>query len=634
MRRHKHSLEPNVTRGIAAGQPGRIGRCLRMGMLIAGLAGLLCGLMACSEDLADVEDALGDTAQRIEDIVVPPIVDETQVVLRNFVNVLALLPEVCATPVGELGDFVSGMPEFQRAQQQFGDTFTITDVNGFWRATWRDVILGDQDGELSGAEADTPSVDVMMTVRFRNAGFVSVRAVPFVVPASESIPTIRQPSEPPACTAQTPEGFYLFQDGQTGLWTLSWCARDTAKVFKGEVQTQAMTRVSRRPSDAVTEEVESLTINVNATLMRFEETTEPMVTEGIRFFVRPGDFIDFELELGPVGGDLRPITREQLRLGGDEIFLPANLAPGDFELTTEVPLVTTGQPAFTPGRDFGSFVWREEVTGPCESDETLWRLRFSTPTQNLFSGFVRIADDDASDPIFRVFRVGRCQEGEFEFEDNGERLNYECEFDDASDSGYDVCVGQAQRLQFSPEANEVRDLSRVSIGGASARPQSEDPFSLLFDLEITERQSERELLLEDGRIVMISTTEEGNDEPLRGDQISLEALCRPTAEVPVHVRLIGTGEYATERFEGSRFEFDDVDFTDALRTRDVSAERLPTLGEMELRTRSDDDNVEITVPVTEFANRDGRVTASIDLELTLDTLQLDFLDQTINLSLE
>ncbi len=635
VRRHNHSLGPHRTQGLLAGGRGRIRRFVRMGLLITGIAAIACGLMACSEDFSSIDDALGDTGQRIEQIVVPPIVEETQVVLRNFVNTLALFPEVCAMPVGELGDFVSGMPELQRAQQQFGDTFTINDLNGSWRATWRDVIFGDQDGQLSGAEADTPSVDVMLTVRFRDAGFNAVRAVPFLFPVNASIRTIRRPSEPPACTAQTPEGYYLFQDESTGVWTLSWCAQDTSKVFRGAIQTQALTRISRKASATTTEEVESLTVNVGSTLMRFEETTAPMVTEGIRFFVRPGDFIDFELEIGPEGGGTTRISREQLRLGGDESFLPANLGPGDFELTTEVPVVPTGRPDFTPGSDFGSFVWREDVAGPCTAaDETLWRLRFSTPTRNMFSGFVRIADDDAADPGLRVFRVGRCQSGLLEFEDSNERLNYECEFEDATESGYDVCVSGAQRVQFSPEANEVRDPSRVSIGEASSRPQSQDPFSILFDLEILERESAQNLDLQDARVTLLSTTEDGSDDGLRADQVSLEALCRPSGEIPVHVRLIGVGEYATERFEGSRFDFDDVEFTDALQTRNVSAERLPNLGEMEFRTRDEDDDVVITVPVAEFANTNGRVTSSIDLTLTLDTLELKFLDQIVNLSLE
>ncbi len=607
-----------------------------MGLFITGIAAILSGLIACSENFTNVDDALGDTAERIEQIVIPPIVDETQTVLRNFVNALAVLPEVCLTPVGELGEFVSGLPELQRAQQQFGDTFTINDINGAWEAVWRDVIFGDQDGQLSGAEVDTPSVDMMLTVAFRDAGFGSVRAVPFLVLASEAIPTIRQPSEPPVCTAQSPEGFYLFQDGMTGLWTLSWCAQGAPKVFEGTIQAPAMTRVSRKASAAATEEVESLTINSASTTMQFEETTAPLVTEGIRFFVRPGEFLNLELRLGPEGEDTVPITREQLRLGGDESLLPTNLDPGDFEFATDVPIVTTGRPNFTPGTDFGSFVWREDTTtGPCAATgETLWRLRFSTPTRAMFSGFVRIGDDDAPNPVFNIFRVGRCQEGEFEFEDDGQRLNYECEFDDATESGYDVCVGGAQRLQFSPEVNEVRDPTRVSIGGANRRPSSEDPFSLVFDLEIQERQSTRNLVLEDSRVVLLSTTEENGDDPLQSEQISLEALCRPSGELPVNVRLIGRGEYATERFEGSRFEFEDIEFTDAQPTVNVSSERLPNLGEMELRTRDEDDTIEITVPTAEIADTNGRVTARIDLKLILDTLELEFLDQAVNLSLE
>lgn len=179
MRRHTHRLGPQNTRGVPAVPRYQLRWGIRMGLFITGIAAILSGLIACSENFTNVDDALGDTAERIEQIVIPPIVDETQTVLRNFVNALAVLPEVCLTPVGELGEFVSGLPELQRAQQQFGDTFTINDINGAWEAVWRDVIFGDQDGQLSGAEVDTPSVDMMLTVAFRDAGFGSVRAVPF-----------------------------------------------------------------------------------------------------------------------------------------------------------------------------------------------------------------------------------------------------------------------------------------------------------------------------------------------------------------------------------------------------------------------------------------------------------------------
>lgn len=141
-------------------------------------------------------------------------------------------------------------------------------------------------------------------------------------------------------------------------------------------------------------------------------------------------------------------------------------------------------------------------------------------------------------------------------------------------------------------------------------------------------------MLEDSRVVLLSTTEENGDDPLQSEQISLEALCRPSGELPVNVRLIGRGEYATERFEGSRFEFEDIEFTDAQPTVNVSSERLPNLGEMELRTRDEDDTIEITVPTAEIADTNGRVTARIDLKLILDTLELEFLDQAVNLSLE
>ncbi len=616
----------------------RLGRNVRSGLVIAVLVAMLFGLLACSEQFSGAEDALGDTAERIEQQVLPPIVEETGVMLRNVVNLFPLFLEVCTTPVGELGDFVSQLPELQRAQQQVGDTFTIDDNNGFWQAAWRDVIFGDQDGQLT-TDAGTPSVDVMFTARFRNAGLASVRAVPFELLSSELFQTSREPDDGHTCTNTTPEGFYLFQDRMTGVWTLGWCTQATDQVFQGEIRSPGFTRVSRKFSSGATEEVDSLTVSSSSTVLQFEETAAPMVAEGIRFFVGPGEFIDFELRIGPADGDTLSIMRQQLRLGvfnaDEEHFLPADLDPARFELTTAVPIVPTGQPDFTVRDDFATFIWQDDVQGPCtQTGETLWHLRFHTAARVAFSGFVALADGEASAPELRVLRVGRCQEGRFEFEDDNERLHYECVVEDAAENGYDVCVSGARRLQFSPEVNQVRDPSRVWIGGENHRPPSQDPSTVLFDFEMQERDSARNLMLTNSRVILLSTTEEAGSIGLREDQISLEVLCRPSGETPVHVRLIGNGEYATERFEGGRFEFDDLEFTDALRTSDVSAQRLPARGMLELRTRDENDTAEIMVPASEFADTNGRVTSNIDITLTLDTLQLDFPDRTVNLSLE
>lgn len=132
-------------------------REVRSGLLIAMLAAVWCGLLGCSEQFSGAEDALGDTVERIEQGVLPPIVEETEALLRNYVNFLPALLEICATPIGELGEFTSQLPELQRAQQQVGDTFTIDDSNGEWQAAWRDVIFGDQDGQLT-TDAGTLSV--------------------------------------------------------------------------------------------------------------------------------------------------------------------------------------------------------------------------------------------------------------------------------------------------------------------------------------------------------------------------------------------------------------------------------------------------------------------------------------------
>ena len=614
-------------------------REVRLGLLIAVLAAMLCGgVLACSEQFSDAEDALGDTAARIEQVVLPPIVEETEAVLRNYLNFLPALLEICATPVGELGEFTSQLPELQRAQRQVGDTFTLDDDNGFWQVAWRDVIFGDQDGRLT-ADAGTPSIDVTVTARFRNTSLASIRAVPFVLPSRELVQTSREPGDLHTCTDATPAGFYLFQDRTTGIWTLGWCAQETDTVFQGEISTVALSRVSRKVSGEAVEEVGSLSVNSSSTSLQFEEAAAPMVAEGIRFFARPGDLIRFELRMGPVGGSTTSITREALRLGTfhaeEEQLLPLHLDPADFELVTAVPIVPTGEPDFTLRQDFATFVWQAEETGPCtEAGETLWHVRFHASTSTLFSGFVELADSDAADRQLRVLRVGRCQEGQFEFEDSNERLIYECVVDQVAENGYDVCVRGARRVEFSPEVQGVRDPTRVWIGRDSQRPPAQDPFTLSFDMEMRERQSVRHLELNDGRVVLLGTTEESGNIRLNENQISLEVGCQPLDDEPVHVRLIGSGEYATERFEGSRYEFEDLEFTDALRTGDVSAQRLPNRGELELSTRDEEDLAEMTVPASEIANIQGRVTATLDITLTLDTLRLDFFDRPVNLSLE
>jgi hypothetical protein len=639
VRRDKHSLGSDPNRCVMARRRGALGPGGRSGLVITVLAAMLYGSLGCSEQFSGAEDALGDTAARIEQSVLPPIVEETEVMLRTFVNFLPLLPEVCATPVGELGDFVSQLPELQRAQQQVGDTFSLDDRNGFWQAAWRDVVFGDPDGRHA-ATAGTPSVDIRLTARFRNAGLASVRAVPFALPSSELVQTSREPGDLLTCTESTPEGFYLFQDQMTGVWTLAWCTQATNKVFQGELSASAFSRVSRKISPTTTEEVSSLTVNTSSTNLRFEESASPMVAEGIRFFVRPGELITFELRSGPAVGDTSSITREELRIGvfneNEVHFLPSDLDPADFQLATAVPMVPTGQPDFTVRNDFATFVWQDDTQGPCtEMGETLWHLRFHTATPVLFSGFLTIPDDDLPNSRLRVLRVGRCQEGLFQFEDNNKRLSYECVVDEVAENGYDVCVSGALRLQFSPEVNEVRDPSRVWIGGENRRPPAQDPFTMLFELEMEERRAPaRNLVLDNSRIILLGTTEETNEVRLRDDQVSLEALCQPIDGTPVHVRLIGNGEYATERFEGGRYEFEDLEFTNALQTYDVSAQRLPNRGELELRTRDENDTAEIIVPASKFADTDGRVTSTIDITLTLDTLQLDFLDRTVNLSLE
>jgi hypothetical protein len=99
------------------------------------------------------------------------------------------------------------------------------------------------------------------------------------------------------------------------------------------------------------------------------------------------------------------------------------------------------------------------------------------------------------------------------------------------------------------------------------------------------------------------------------------------------VRLEGQGEYGTERFEGSVYDVDDIEFIDTGTM--VGRQRLPDLGRMILRTRQDEDMIEITAPMEDIREQqNGQVEALIDVDLRVDTIQFLFLDRAVNLTLE
>jgi hypothetical protein len=600
--------------------------------LIALLLGAMSSLLGCSDELTSGDDTFGNTADRIEQNILPPLLDESGDVLRNLLNMFPLLTEICATPLGELGDFTSALPELQRAQQQVGDQFRIDESNGSWRGAWRDVVFGSANGQN-----DMLAVDLSIALRFRSQNSATLVAVPFALAPQRASLTAREPPEAPACTPESPEGFLLFQDAASGVWTLSWCAPEAAKTFTGTISAQAITRVLRRLSDDAANEVSSLVVNEETTEVTFREAAEPGELNGFRFFVRPGELVRLELGLGPQDDDTQAINQSQILLGNDQP-LPANLAPADFRLATSWPIVPIGAPVFTPGESFGVFIWQDTVDNQCPSaGDDQWRLRFSTPGSTLFEGSARTTNEnDGEETRLSATAVGVCPAPNIE--DDNTLVSYTCTVQDATPSGYDICTTNSQSMEFSSGVDQVLDPSVVSIGSLSARPPAQDPFTILFEVKIDEKQSIQDLELTDGVISLHGDGDTDDDDvadtPLRPGQVSLDPLCRePVNPAEIRVRLEGQGEYGTERFDGSVYDVDDIEFTTTGTM--VGLQRLPDLGRMILRTRQDEDNIEITAPMEDIREQqEGQVEALIDVDLRVDTVQFLFLDRAVGLTLE
>ena len=611
--------------------------CLLLGLVLL----LVSGLSACNDGLTDPEDVFSDTQQRVEESLLPVLTDESEVVLRHLLNVLAALPEICATPLAELGLFTSSLPALQNAQQQVGDMPTLDEDDGSWEVTWRDAVLGDDAAPLT-VDTDTPSINLTLTIRFRAPNLATLRAVPFTLASPSVVQTV---ADPPACATVTNEGFFLVQDAVTGEWTLSWCALGETKVFEGQITAQAISRLIRRRSAEAQSVVTSLTINDATTSVRFSESTSPLDDKGLRFFVRPGERVRFRLRMGATASSLEEITSEQIRLGLLQP-LPANLDPDDFSLASHVPIDPRGDPLVTPGTDLGTFIWQDVENNQCTpGQEDQWRLRFSTRANaTTFSGTVNALDDDDNDARLRATSVGVCPA---EAVQGAGEFDYTCTAQGDTPSGYDICVTAGRRVGFSPEVDDVRDPGRIFLGAQRAAPPSPDPFTILFDIELEEQQSSRDVRFgedtdEDtdvGEVVLRGNNDEEGTFQLNPDQVSLDPLCRfASKNVQPPVRFTGEGEYSTDRFEGSQYVLDDdddfVEFTTANVDSLADSRRFPDRGKVLLRTRLNNEDAEITAQMTDIRDRGDRVIAPIDIELNVDDVMFRFPDQEVDLTVE
>ena len=107
---------------------------LSLVVLVGCGIGLLPG---CDANVPSQDAVFPDAAQRVEDNLLPVLTDESDVVLRNLVNFLTALPEICSTPLASLGSFTSSLPALR---QPAATTFNQRD--GSWDIIWQDVVLG------------------------------------------------------------------------------------------------------------------------------------------------------------------------------------------------------------------------------------------------------------------------------------------------------------------------------------------------------------------------------------------------------------------------------------------------------------------------------------------------------------
>jgi hypothetical protein len=284
-------------------------------------------------------------------------------------------------------------------------------------------------------------------------------------------------------------------------------------------------------------------------------------------------------------------------------------------------------------------MWQDVVTNECNAGEDQWRIRFSRQVgATHFTGTLTSIDDDVDTLIQRAQTVGNCPAGDLS---NQRDFSYDCSLSNNTPSGYDLCVTAGGRLNVTSRVDDVLDPRRVFIGGEAVPPPSPFPFSILFDIEISERQSARDLRFSEAIVTLQGNTDEDENLEelviLNASQVSFDPLCRmPVGNVQPRVRFNGEGEYATERFEGSAYELDQVHFTDANMDSLADSRRFPDGGEVRLITRVSEEieNSLITTFPRNIRPVNGQLGVPIDVELIIDEIEFDFPNQQVILTVE
>jgi hypothetical protein len=400
------------------------------------------------------------------------------------------------------------------------------------------------------------------------------------------------------------------------------------------------TRVIRHVVGRETDTVTSLAVNSSSTQITFQETTTVTDQKGFTFFVRPGDAVRFRLRIGASDSTLESITREQLRVGGGDAPLPENLNPADFRLLSNLPGDPTGAPNFTPGTDLGTFIWQEVNNNTCNAGEDQWHVRLSKQNSTIpFSGVIRGVDEN-NQVRMRVTPIGVCPTGRLDDEDR--TFTYDCTLADNTPSGYDFCVTSGKRVDFTPALNQEQHPGFIFIGAAADAPPSPDPFTIRFALNLTERQSSRNLSFSDtdsnGNIILTGNNQETGATLLNPNQVSIEPLCHPPDQPGVaqpRVRITGRGDYATARFGGSLYELENVEFHDTNVTALDDLKRFPDGGDIRLRTRVENEETTVLAPMAQIVPLpNGQATIPVDVDMLVTRVPFQFPDRSIPLTVE
>lgn len=132
-------------------------------------------------------------------------------------------------------------------------------------------------------------------------------------------------------------------------------------------------------------------------------------------------------------------------------------------------------------------------------------------------------------------------------------------------------------------------------------PPSPDPVSIRFTVELKEPHSARQLEFLNTSLVLRGNNPDSDKLDL--EQVSLDPPC---VAGPEHLlaRITDGGDYKTDRFEGSRFILEDVEFLTNNDAVDSALHRFPDRGVVRLETSVNSEESEVKAMIDMFGFQD------------------------------